>query len=215
MWLKGEYRREQVGAVVITWDADIGKRAAFASCLERASQRAGASSNAPGAPTDQPGTGATPALLDADGFAIASFVSQGPNADHDAATARTQDAGSFTPAEIGQTAGTAGGGALANIKITETFLQLTAVDATRAQLQGATSRDWASSLLVLSERADFHRQGITPSDIMDVEEVVAALGADAENIYFGYNEDTGLWEVYETTTPGTLVATRSKDGIWT
>lgn len=161
------------------------------------------------------GTGdARPALESSSAIAVAYFGSEGPVADHASATARTDDGGVWTAATIGQQAGTSGGGAASNITIVETYLPLTARNPTRAQLQSATSRRWVNVLGTLNPRPTFNNQGITPSDTIRCEQITTDAGGNPEDLVYTLNEDTGLWECYETATPGTLRASRDAAGEW-
>ncbi len=164
------------------------------------------------------GTGAgdaREALTVSDALAVCYFGSEGPVEDHGSVTAKIEDGGILQEATIGQKEGTTGGGAASNITIIETYLQLTTRNPTRGRIQNATSRRWVNTLLVLKKRATFNTQGITPSDIVTVEDIVEIAGGDVNDIYFGFNEATGEWEAYETTTPSTLRATRSNtNGEW-
>jgi len=54
----------------------------------------------------------------------------------------------------------------------------------------------------------------TATDIGAVDDLVATAGGDQDDIYYGFNEATGQWEAYETTTPGTLRGTRDDTGSW-
>lgn len=154
---------------------------------------------------------ARPTLTGDTDMVLAFFVSEGPSTDHSGATARIDDGAVWTAATIGQVAGTTGAGARSNLTVTEAFLQLNNPHATRAQMQGADSRDWVSGLIALRSRTPWHRQGITPSDIAAVDSIVEAAGGDVDNIYYQRNPE-GEWEAYEA---GTLRATRDEDtGTW-
>ena len=162
------------------------------------------------------GTGdAREALTSSDGFAICCFGSEGPQGDA-AGTANIRDNGSLTAATLGQRVGTTGGAAPTNITVQETYLQLTTDHFSRGTLTGATSRRWVNTMLVVKAReGEAFRQAISPSDVEAVSDLVETAGGNPDDVYFGFNEDTGLWEAYETTTPGTLRGTRDPDtNVW-
>jgi len=215
MWLKGGYNKKQTGDIVATWAAAIGKRAMYASSLNNEAFEDDASA-AVQALTTSPGTGLTGALDRPNGFVFTCFVAEGPSSDHESATAEIEDGGFWTTAFIGQKAGTVGPPPISNITVIETYLEISDQDPTRARLQNATERNWVSGLVVLPARLSELRQGISISDMIDVDQIVSDAGGDPDNVYYGLNEDTGLWEAYETTTPGTLRAVRSRDseGGW-
>lgn len=162
------------------------------------------------------GTGmARSCLTSPDDLAVAAFISEGPSSDHASATADIENENAWESATIGQKAGTVGAPPISNITVLETFLNLTGRETARGRLQSATSRNWISILLAFEERMSINRQGITPSDIDAVDDIVEAAGGNTNDIYFGFDEDTGEWLAYETTTPGTLRATRdSVVGDW-
>ena len=150
------------------------------------------------------------------GYAMCVFGGEGPEGDSPG-SAEIRDGGSLVAASVGQEVGTIAGGAASNIKATETFLELTSDHFTRGRLVGATQRRWVNCILALEPRpTSIINQGITPSDIVATDAIVDAAGGNTDDIYFGYDEDTGEWKAYEATTPGTLRATRSVDtGDWT
>ena len=161
------------------------------------------------------GTGdAREALSSSTAFVFCLFGSEGPSGDT-AGTAQIRDNGLLATANLGQRVGTAGAPPVSNITAHEVWLELTTDHFTRGLVSGATSRLWANCLVALEERTDLRRTGITPTDVIETEQITADAGGDPDNLYWGFNEDTGLWEAYETTTPGTLRATSPGDGIWT
>lgn len=214
IWLKGEYRGNQTGPIVATWGGSIGPRAMFASSWDRIVKLDQGASNADTTATTTPSTGTTATLAVADALVICVFGSRGPGSDHGSATARIQDGGSFTAATIGQIAGTGGAPPPSNATVVETYLELTSTTATQGDLQSATSRTWASVIIALEDRPAAFRQGITPTDTGAVDDIVIAAGGDVDDVYYHFNELTGLWEAYETTTPGTLRAIRDGGGAW-
>jgi hypothetical protein len=161
------------------------------------------------------GTGTARSGLDSDdALGLCFFISEGPSSDHDGVTAQIEDGGTLQTATIGQKAGTVGAPPVSNITIIETSLNLTSHNPTRGRLQGATSRNWINLMLVLEPRKSFLREGITPTDLDELDRLVALAGGNTDNIFFGWNEDFGQWEAYETTDPGTLRATRDSQNIW-
>lgn len=146
-------------------------------------------------------------------FAIAAFVSEGPDADHGSAVKEIQDGGSYATATDGQEEGTSGGADTDNIKITEFYLELIEQNATRARMTGATSRDWTNCLYVIKLRSSFWSQGITPSDMQICEQITIDAGGDPDNNVFDWDEDEGVWVCYENTSRGTERAT-NEDGTW-
>lgn len=211
VWLKGEYNKSQTGDIVATWGAAIGARTMVATSWDWVQKIAITNGKNETTPTTQPGTGATVALSSSDCVALCYFGANGPVEDHGSATARIQDASSWQTATIGQQAGTTGG---SDVTIVETYLELTSSDATRGQLQSATSREWASQVVVSCARIERYRQGITTTDLKWVDEIVETAGGDPDDIVYLFDEATGQWSAYETTTPGTLRATRADDGSW-
>lgn len=161
------------------------------------------------------GTGTAREALEAsNAFAIACFGAEGPSGDGNPTTVEIRDNGSLATATLGQRAGTTGGGAASNITVIESYLQLTTDHFTRGRLVVPTNRRWVNCILALKERPSFNRQGITPTDIGAVDQIVEDAGGDPDDVYFGFNDQTGQWEAYETATPGTLRATRDDAGTW-
>lgn len=161
------------------------------------------------------GTGDAREALDDEGMAVCCFVSAGPGSDHGSATARIEDDDVFGAASIGQIAGTVGAPPPSNTTVVETYLELAARKPSRADLQGATSRVWANVLAVFTPRASANRQGITPSDLVEVTELVVTGGGNPDDILFGFNIDTGEWEAFEIAAPGSPDFIRENDtGDW-
>ena len=113
------------------------------------------------------------------------------------------------------TSGTTGAPPVSNVTITEAYLELTTDHFTRGLMSGATAREWVSCLLAVRPRTSLGRLAITPSDTIQVSDIVETAGGDTDDVYYGWDEDAGTWEAYETTTPGTLRATFNTDtGTW-
>lgn len=160
------------------------------------------------------GTGiAREALTTTQSFAIAAFTSEGPTADHGSAVKEIQDEGNWATATNGQAEGTSGGAATDNIKITEFYLELSEQNATRARMTSATARDWCNCLFVVKLRPKANSQGITPTDINEVKEIIYDAGGETEDDVYAFNDETGNWEAYEDPAPSTLRATRI-EGVW-
>lgn len=215
IWLKGEYHKDQTGTCTLSWASPIVEKAAFASSFDFVATEDEVSGLNVTVATAAPGTGQTAALDGDEDMVICCFGAEGPGSDHGSATAEIEDGDVFTAATIGQQAGTVGAPPVSNVTVIETFLQLSATDSTRGRLAGATAREWCNTIVALKPRARFDKQGITPSDIVEVEEIVVAAGGNVDDIYFGWNEVTGQWEAYETTSPGTQRAIRDNaSGNW-
>lgn len=152
------------------------------------------------------GTGtAREALSSATAFVICCFGAEGPVEDT-AGTAQIRDNGSLATATVGQRAGTTGGTGPTNITVQETFLELTTQHYTRGVINGATSRRWVNTLLAMEERLTLGQQGVSISDIINVEAIVAAAGGNVNDIFYGFNEATGEYEAFEIASPGAAVA---------
>lgn len=160
------------------------------------------------------GTGvAREALMTTQSFVMAAFVSEGPASDHAEAVKEIQDGGTYTTAVDGQTEGTSGGADTDNVKITEFYLELSEQNATRARMTGATSRDWSNCLYICKVRPKANTQGITPADVNEVKDIIAAAGGETEDDVYAFNDLTGNWEAFEDSTPATLRAIRV-GGTW-
>lgn len=211
-WAKSEYSHDLTDDIVATWSSAIGKRVMFALSLD-SPIREDRSATRIDASTTQPVSGQTGLLAGTTGRAICAFCAEGPD-DHSSATADIEDGDVYQDVPTGQHDGTSGGAADSNVSIVESGLQLTTNNTTRGRLVNATDRNWVSGILVVKPIPTFLDQGITPTDISAVAQIVEDAGGETNNIYYGFNESTGLWEAYETTTPGTLRATRDENGAW-
>ena len=70
MWLKGEYRLEQIGDIVATWDAAILERSMFATSYDLIQKRDGVSGREETTSTGTPATGSTGSLITAGSFVV-------------------------------------------------------------------------------------------------------------------------------------------------
>lgn len=161
------------------------------------------------------GTGVARLALESDDdYALALFVMNGPPGDLAGATARMRIDGSFQAVTQDQFAGTSGQSARSNVTVIEIGAQLSTKNNPVAEITSTTGRRWITGLVALRPRQDFFRVGITPSDLLDVQEILQGTGVNPDNVFFRLNFDTGRWEVYDNPTAGTLVASRNKDGDW-
>lgn len=194
-------------SITVTWGSSIAAKAMFATALEGANfidKKAGKTDLA----TQTPVTGPATATLATDqDFVIAAFSSKGPSTD-DPGTLQIRNDGTFANASVGQRVGTTGGGPTTNVTIAEAHLELTSTTGIRARINGdAAQRRWASGLLALKQSHAFS-QGITQTDIREVEAIFAGKipELDMDNLVFQWNEELERWEAYEVTTIGTLIA---------
>jgi len=166
------------------------------------------------------GTGtAREALSVTNAFAIGMFGARGPGND---ATGTMQfdlsgtDATTWTAATVENGGGTAGAPPVSNVTVRVGGIQLTDEESVRSRISAyGTARTWATGILVVRARtSSLIRQGITPTDTGAVEQIVSGAGGVTEDILYGINEDTGLWEAFEVASPGTAVATRDEAGAW-
>lgn len=127
--------------VTATWGAAIGARAMFVTAVDEASIKDVGQKNEQDG-TGAPATGTAVTSTAADTISVAAFASVGPSSD----TAGTAGAGHT----LGQRVGTTGAPPVSNVTIQETFEILSATGNIRATLSGATSRDWASTIVALS-----------------------------------------------------------------
>lgn len=196
----------QTKDVVATWPAPIGKRAMFVTSIEGSNRPGIRAGNNEPTDTGTPSTGTTDPLVSADSFALCAFVSEGPSSDA-AGTPEIQDGGVFQSATAGQRDGTTGAPPISNITIQETYLDLTQADATRGRLQGATSRQWSSGIVVFSDSHKM-RWGISTTDFIDVEQIFEdeVPSLDPSTLFFHYDEDDDKWVAYSITSPGTPIA---------
>ena len=197
MWVIPYVKKPNTRDLVATWAAAIDERAMFATQLMGAGRIDDRMGNNDAVGTAAPGTTATVTLTTDQDFALCAFVSQGPSRDAPG-TAEIKDAGSFVVATSGQRAGTAGAPPLSNVTIQETYLHLTATDATEGRLQDATARLWVSAILAV-RISEFTSRGISPSDLINVDQLfedhVPSLNvADA---LWRFNGDSDEWEVYD------------------
>lgn len=154
------------------------------------------------------------ALTTTQSFAIAAFTSEGPATDHVAAVKEILEGGTWTTATNGQAEGTSGGAPANNIKITEFYLELSEQNASRARMTSATARDWCNCLFVVKLRPKANSQGITPTDVNIVKDIIYAAGGEPEDDVYAFNDVTGNWEAYEDPSPATLRAIRNENGEW-
>ena len=161
------------------------------------------------------GTGQAREALDStESFAFAVFGGEGPVEDTQG-TVQIRDNGSLASATMGQRAGTTGGAAPSNIFVQEAYLELSTDHFTRGLISSATSRRWVNCILAVEQRRSFINSGITPTDVAEAADIIADAGGNSDNAYFGFNEDTGIWELYEIASPGSVIATSPGDGVWT
>jgi len=202
-WVIARVRDTATRNVVITWPSAIVERAAMATMIEGANRADEKSGNNDGTATTGPVTGVTATLDAADELALCYFISEGPDTNDTAGSAEISDGGTFTAATLGQRIGTNGAPPVSNVTVQEAYLQLSSATATEGRLVGATSRLWVSFIMTMSQLNDL-RSGITPSDMISAEALTDAAGGNAGNLSYRFNDETGLWEAYETATPGTL-----------
>jgi hypothetical protein len=213
MWIKGGYKKNVTGTVVLTWASAIGKRAAAASSYNFTSKSDGNKRNLD-ADSTSPDTGLGETMTQL-ALVVANFVSEGPSSDHVGHTADTLDAGTFQTAGIGQKVGTTGAAPISNITVIETWLELTSTQASRSRLQGATNRNWISQCVALITKPESWQSAIAPSDIEAVEQLISDAGGNPDDAMFSFSEETGLWEAYEQSSKGTLRATRPENStLW-
>lgn len=129
--------------VVITWPSAIEARAMFVTMLEGVTLKDQVKDRAQDA-TTTPDSGLTGTLAATNESLIAGFCSEGPSSDA---------AGTPTASTVaGQRVGTVGAPPISNVTIAEYFeLDLATTAAVKARVTGATSRDWAISLVTLEQ----------------------------------------------------------------
>lgn len=157
------------------------------------------------AATDAPATGLTATLSAADDFAIAYFVSEGPDNNDTFGTMEILNGGVWTAVEGTQRQGTNSAPPASNVTITAGWLNLTSAQATNARLTGATSRSWACGIVTLKDALD-SRFGVVSADLNDMEDIFDAAGLDPENSAFVYNYALDRAEVYDKNDLTTLLA---------
>lgn len=191
--------------IVITWSDTIPTaKAAFASEIRNVGtvdQRQGnthvnASDVATGPEIDT--------LFDNEIF-IAAMGSEGPVED---------DSGTIQYGYLsGQRVGTTGGAADSNITIHEIYKIVTSTETTRGAKTGCTARDWSNILVTLRE-TQWHRVGITATDLMELYKFFDQNNLDLNRHGFHYNTEEDRWELYLVTEKGTLIAHTGLGG-WT
>jgi len=189
-WVKGEYNQNQTGVVRATWSVAIVERVMSVWKLNISINEEATAIKDETTATVTPGTGHTGALITAGSFVVGQR--------YEIDTPGTTD---FTL--IGAANSNAG-------------TLFTATESVRSRISAyGTARTWATGILVVRARtSSLIRQGITPTDTGAVEQIVSGAGGVTEDILYGINEDTGLWEAFEVASPGTAVATRDEAGAW-
>ncbi len=130
--------------VVATWDSAITKKVMIAVDVKKFFSGDVESINN-NLSTSSPNTGSSVSTTSNKTISLAFFASAGPSGD----TIGTAGLGHT----LGQRVGTTGGSASSNITLQETYEILSNIGSCQASLSGATSRDWATSIVAFLEQA--------------------------------------------------------------
>lgn len=151
VWILPRVKRSSAHVITATWAGNIVERAMLVGQINDKNRIDVASGNNDGTATAAPVTGLTATLNTATDFAVAYFVSEGPQNNDNAGTAQIKDAGTFTNATGTHRIGTNGTPPVSNVTIQAAFLQLTSTTATEGRLQSATSRKFTSAIITTEE----------------------------------------------------------------
>ena len=212
LWVLPRVRRITSHPMTTTWNAAIVEKAMLVgeiSGKNRIDQATGANF---ATATDAPETGLTATLSANDDFAVAYFISEGPDNNDTFGTMEILNGGVWTAVEGTHRIGTNGAPPVSNVTITSGWLNLTSSQATNARLTGATSRSWTCGLVTLKDALDSFF-GVCSADINDAEDIFEALGKDPENATFKYNYIADRAELYDEADMTTLIAYWS-GGAW-
>jgi len=143
MWTVPEVIRNGTKDIVATWNNPTSAKAMMVTVVDGANIVDVSSSRQLDATTD-PATGDAETTTVDSTFHIACFASKGPLND----TAGTPGSGH----SAGQRIGTSGAPPISNVTIQETYEELTSIGNCRAELTGATERDWASIIIAFKPK---------------------------------------------------------------
>lgn len=137
--------------LVATWSNNINERAMVAVELKGTRRIDVSAANNDSTATTTPTTGTTPTPDTGYAFALAFFVSEGPQ--NDTVTSGTiDDDGLPATATEGQRAGTGGAPPLSNITVQEMYLEMTSAVASQGDLVAGTARKFISSILLIESK---------------------------------------------------------------
>ncbi len=175
--------------VVATWTDNITARVMFVTEITEASKKDVGNSNANDS-TTAPGTGSAATSTAADTISIAAFASLGPSSD----TPGSAGVGHT----LGQRVGTTGSPPTSNATIQETYEILSATGNVRSALSGATSRDWASTVIAFKATQKYTvkevKQRLNP--LIDGEQVTYVMESETPGDIFEANIDLGIYDGY-------------------
>lgn len=149
VWHVGSLRDTATRDIVATWAGNINERAMLAVELEGVNRIDQAAGNNESAGTATPTSGTTSPLSSPGNYALAFFVSEGPETNDTVTSATIDDNGSAVTAGIGQRAGTNGAPPVSNVTVQEVFLELTSPLPTKADLVASASRLWTCAIVTL------------------------------------------------------------------
>lgn len=206
LWVLPRVKRSTSHVITGTWQSAIVERVLACGEIVGKNRIDLAAGNNDSTATANPVTGTTGTLSAADDFAMAFFVSEGPSGDT-AGTMQILDGGTWTNVTGTQRIGTAGAPPVSNVTLQVGWLQLTSSQATQGRIQGATSRLWTSAIVTFKDALDLN-QGITPSDVAEVERIFEdhSPPLDPENAAFVYNPVTDEPEAFDKNDMTTRIA---------
>lgn len=213
LWVLPRVKKPKTADLTATWSTSIAERAMVITEVverNRVDRRAG---NNNATATTSPTTSLTPELRAPDDFAIAFFVSEGPEGNDDPGSAEIRDAGVYGSATIGQRAGTNGSPPVSNVTITEAYRLLATASATEGRLVGATSRRWISLIAALGRgRDDLGYGAVSVDDWNDIDDLFEDLDLDVNLAVLKWNAEEGRHEVFLETDVTTRIGYYDGDG---
>ncbi len=202
---KTRVRRNVTHTPMVTWPSAIVAKGMFCSQVTGVSAKDVGNSRQQDA-TGSPGTGAAVPTTNPITMHIGAFGSEGPEGD----TPGSAGAGHT----LGQRVGTTGGAASSNVTIQETYESLTATGDCRASLSGATSRDWANTIIAFEDRQKYTvRQAFERRFNTDPDAYMVVLSMESETP--GRHLETRIYpDAFDAMTDDEVTAMMCGTGNW-
>ena len=150
IWRIANIRNTSTRDITITWPANIAARAAICTVVEGANKIDQDAGNNQAAATTLGTTNPCAPMTETNNFVLGYFVTEGPETNDTVSNPEIDLNGVWTPATLGQRAGTNGAPPVSNVTITEVYHQI--VDGcagTEMRLTNSTAREWVNIIIAL------------------------------------------------------------------
>lgn len=150
VWAVNSIKNTGTRNIVITWSGDINERAAVVTAVEGANKVDQQAGNNENVATATPSTGRCAPMTETNNFILSFFVSEGPDLSDTASLPEIDVSGVFSPATLGQRAGTNGAPPVSNVTVQEVYHQLTdACAGTEVRLTNDDARLWINGVFAM------------------------------------------------------------------